>query len=157
MARHIVTLSAVLVLNLAFVGIAAAQGKTVTVPHKEACQGTLTNVVPGQLFFAGIGNATHFGRYAIQGSNNFDDKGNVLNGVFTTTTADGATISGIYAGTYTPLPDGKVRFDVNVRWLTGTGRLRGVTGQASVVAILDGVAPGAAFVYQTTGTLTFPR
>ena len=67
-----------------------------TVPHKEHCRGTLTNVVPGTLFFAGRGVATHFGKYTIVGSNDFDNAGNVLNGEFTTTAADGSTISGIY-------------------------------------------------------------
>jgi len=127
-----------------------------TVPHKEHCTGTLTDVFPGTLFFAGKGTATHFGKYSIEGSNDFDDEGNVLNGEFTTTAADSSTISGIYEGTYTPLPDGSVRFDVHVLWLTGTGRLAGVTGEADVVAFLDGVAPGAAFEYFTRGTLTFP-
>jgi hypothetical protein len=143
-------LAAVATLSLA--GSAWAQ----TVPHKEHCTGTLTDVVPGTLFFAGQGEATHFGLYTIEGSNDFDADGNVFGGVFTTTAADGSTISGIYAGTYTPLADGKVRFDVHVHWLEGTGRLAGVTGEADTVAILDGVAPGAAFEYVTRGTLTFP-
>src|SRR5262245_49224927 len=67
-----------------------------TVPHKEHCTGTLTDVVPGTLFFAGVGRATHFGRYSIEGNNDFDALGNVLNGEFTTTAADGSTISGTY-------------------------------------------------------------
>jgi hypothetical protein len=37
-----------------------------------------------------------------------------------------------------------------------TGRLAGVTREADVVAILDGVYTGAGFVYDTLGTLTFP-
>jgi hypothetical protein len=127
-----------------------------TVPHKERCTGTLTSVVPGTLHFAGTGNATHFGKYTITGSNDFDDEGNVLNGEFTTTTLDGSTITGVYEGTYTPLPDGRIRFDVHVLWIEGTGRLEGVTGEADVVAFLDGVTPGAAFEYVTKGTLTFP-
>jgi hypothetical protein len=145
-----------LVAGLGLAGPAVAQ----TVPHKERCAGTITTVDlgphGGTLRFAGTGRATHFGHYAITGSNDFDDQGTVLNGQFTTTAADGSTIAGMYAGTYTPLPSGQVRFDVHVCWVTGTGRLAGVTGEANVVAILDGVAPNAAFQYVTDGTLTFP-
>jgi hypothetical protein len=144
---------------LALVGsltLAASAGAGPTVPHKERCAGTIRAVLPGTLFFAGEGNATHFGEYSIVGSNDFDADGNVLNGEFITTAADGSTISGVYEGTYTPLPNGQVRFDVHVLWLEGTGRLEGVTGEGDVVAILDGVAPDAAFTYQTLGTLTFP-
>jgi hypothetical protein len=135
-----------------FAGAAQAQ----TVPHKEHCTGTLVEVVPGTLFFAGEGHATHFGDYSITGSNDFDDQGNVTNGQFTTVAADGSTISGTYEGTYTVLADGKIQFKVHVLWLEGTGRLEGVTGEADTVAILDGLEPGAAFEYDTKGTLTFP-
>lgn len=127
-----------------------------TLPHREHASGTLTDVQPGTLFFAGSGLATHFGRYSIEGSNNFDNLGNVNDGVFTTTTADGSTLTGIYFGTYTPLPSGQVRFNVEAQWLEGTGRFEGVTGTGDVVAILDAVAPGAGFEYVTNGTLTFP-
>jgi hypothetical protein len=131
-------------------------GAGVIVPHREHATGTLTDVVPGTLYFAGTGTAAHFGRYTITGSNCFDDQGNVLNGTFTTTAADGSTISGIYSGTYTVLSDGTVRFDVQVQWLEGTGRLARVTRDADVVAYLDGVYPGAGFEYFTVGTLTLP-
>jgi hypothetical protein len=127
-----------------------------TLPHREQCSGILTDVQPGVLFFAGSGVASYFGRYSIEGSNNFDNLGNVTDGVFTTMAADGSTISGIYFGTYAPLAGTQVRFNVHVEWQQGTGRLEGVTGQAEVVAILEDVAPGAAFEYVTDGTLTFP-
>jgi hypothetical protein len=127
-----------------------------TVPHKEHCQGTLTRVVPGTLYFAGEGEATHFGKYTITGSNDFDAAGHVLDGKFTTIAADGSTISGVYAGTYTVLGPDQVRFDVHVLWLEGTGRLAGVTGEADTVAFLNGVATGSHFEYVTNGTLTFP-
>jgi hypothetical protein len=158
--RSVVALLA-LVAGLSLASPAHAQ---VTVPHKEHCKGTLTDVLLPtpthplpSLLFAGVGQATHFGKYSVEGSNDFDDQGNVLNGEFTTTVADGSTISGVYEGTYTPLPDGTVRFDVHVLWLEGTGRLAGVTGEADTVAFLDGVFPGAAFEYFTDGTLTFPN
>src|SRR5262245_31436558 len=135
-----------------------------TVPHKEQCKGTIVDVLPPgpddplpTLLFAGEGRATHFGEYTIEGSNDFDDQGNVLGGQFTTTLGDGSTLSGVYEGTYQAFPDGTARFDVRVKWLKGTGRLKGVTGEADVVAFLDGINPGDAFEYFTDGTLTFPR
>lgn len=128
-----------------------------TKQHRERCTGTITDVINGNLSFAGQGLATHFGRYTIEGSNDVDDQGNVLNGQFTTTAADGSTLSGVYSGTYTPLPDGRFRFDVHASWLVGTGRLEGVTGEGDVVALLQGVAPGDAFEYVTRGFLDFPE
>jgi hypothetical protein len=110
----------------------------------------------GKLHFAGQGNATHFGKYSISGSNEFDDQGNVKNGEFTTIAADGATISGDFSGTYTVLADGRIRFDVRVHWTQGTGRLAGVTGEANTTAFLTGRQEGASFTYDTLGTLTFP-
>lgn len=127
-----------------------------TVPYKGRASGTLTTVSPGFLSFTAIGNATHLGRYTEVGSNNFDEFGNVSNGVFTYTAADGSTLSGTYSGTYTPLPTGDIRFNVNVDYVQGTGRLAGVTGDAQLVATLSGVALGAAFTYETRGSLVFP-
>lgn len=140
----------------AAVGLASPALAGPEVPHKEHAAGTLVGVEPGTLYFAGEGRATHFGRYSIEGSNDFDDAGNVFNGQFMTTAADGSTISGTYEGTFTPLSDGSVRFDVHVLWLEGTGRLAGVTGEADVVAFLDAVEVGAAFEYFTDGFLSFP-
>jgi hypothetical protein len=155
--------SAVLTLA-AGLGLANPATAGPTVPHKERCRGTLIDVLPPgpdnplpSLLFAGEGRATHFGKYSIEGSNDFNPlTGEVLNGRFTTTAANGSTISGVYAGTFTPLPDGRTRFDVHVLWLEGTGRLAGVTGAADVVAVLDGTEAGSAFEYVTLGTLTFP-
>jgi hypothetical protein len=127
-----------------------------TVPHKEHCAGTLVDVVPGTLFFAGAGHATHFGHYTITGSNEFDALNHVFNGAFTSIAADDSTISGMYEGRYEFLPTGQIQFIVHVCYLVGTGRLEGVTGEADTVAILDGLAPGDAFVYDTEGYLTFP-
>ena len=155
MSRNVWKVRWFAVVALALLAGAAQAGPTV--PHKEKCAGVIVDAVPGTLQFAGVGQSTHFGRYTIEGGNDYDDQGNVTDGVFTTTAADGSTISGVYKGTYTPLNDGRVRFNVRVLWLTGTGRLAGVTGEADVVAILDGVATGAAFQYVTEGTLTFPN
>ena len=155
MFRLLAKLASSVLVPLVLVGVSSALALAV-VPLKERATGTLTDVAPGSLTFAGEGNASHFGRFSEVGSANFDDVGNVSNGHFTTTTRDGATISGTFSGTYTPLPTGKIRFDLNVAYLSGTGRLAGVTGQADVVAELDGVAPGAALEYEGIGSLVLP-
>jgi len=144
---------------LALATIAAAAPAAIpprTVPHFERAAGVLDDIGPTTMVFSGGGMGTHFGRYTITGSHEYDAFGQITDGEFMTTTADGATISGTYSGTYEPLPSGEVRFDVHVLWLDGTGRLAGVTGEADVVAVLDSVAPGARLVYVTEGTLTFP-
>jgi hypothetical protein len=132
------------------------------VPHKEHCTGTLTGTTATSLQFAGSGTATHFGNYSESGGNNIVPDpmnpltGLVTDGTFTTITADRATITGIYSGSYTVLGPNSIRFDVVVHWQTGTGRLAGVTGQGNVVAFLDGNTTGSHFEYFTDGTLTFP-
>jgi hypothetical protein len=145
-----------LAMLIAGLGYARPAAADVSVPHKEHCKGTLTDVLPGKLSYQGKGNATHFGKYSIKGSSEFDDQGHVLNGEFTTTIADGSTISGTYSGTYELHDDGSATFLVDVLWLTGTGRLEGVTGSAKVIATLSSVTPGAPCEYVTQGTLTFP-
>lgn len=119
-----------------------------TVPHKEHAAGVLEDILPpsndhplATMVFVGGGYATHFGVNAIEGSHDFDDAGNVLNCQFATTAAGGATISGTCSGSYSILTDGSVEFELRVFWLEG-GRLDGVTGEADVVALLEGVAPG---------------
>jgi hypothetical protein len=145
-------------LALAVLALACSPGAAGehTVPHKERGKGTLEDVGAGFLTFAGGGKATHFGKYTQTGGNEFDDMGQVLNGFFTTTAADGSTISGIYFGSYTVNDDGTVTFDVTALWLEGTGRFEGVTGEARVIAHLEGVFEGARYEYVTKGTLTFP-
>lgn len=135
------------------VGVSSAQ---TTVPFRERSAGTITDVVPGTLSFAGVGQATHIGRYTIVGSAFFDDQGHILDAHFVETTRDGATIAGRFSGTYAPLPSGQLRFDVTVTWSDGTGRLAGVTGQGNVVALIDGVAPGAGFQAQGLGNFLLP-
>ena len=156
MSCHFRNLGAVLAIILAFANVPIQAAGAAIVPHRERCAGTLTNVSAGKLAFAGEGVGTHFGKYTIVGTNEFDNAGNVLNGKFSTTTSDGSKISGTYSGTYTPLASGEVRFDVRVFWLNGTGRLAGVTGEADVVALLDSVSTGAGFEYITRGTLALP-
>jgi hypothetical protein len=139
---------------------AALAGHPHNVPHQERSQGTLTSVTDGHLEFAGTGNATHFGNYTQTGGNDFvfvtATMGLVQKGKFTTTAADGSTITGIYCGTFTVHAPNLIEFDVTAVWQSGTGRLSGVTGQADVVAFLDGVALGAHYEYTDSGFLTFP-
>ena len=153
MLRLVTKLVSTALVPLVLVGIASA---AVVVPYKERSAGALTDVVPGHLSFAAEGRATYLGLYTMEGSNDFDLAGNVLNGAITLTSRDGSTISGSFAGTYAPLETGQVRFEVIVTWLAGTGRLEGVTGDAAVVAVVDGVAPGAAFRAQGFGNLVLP-
>jgi hypothetical protein len=136
--------------------VATAAAVSATVPYKERGTGTVTNVVGNRIFFAGGGKATHLGKYTLTGSNDFDLVGNIQNGQVTSTAANGATLSGTYAGTYTPLPTGQLKFDVHVQWSTGTDQLAGVTGAANVVAIIDGISPGSPYVLDGIGQLLFP-
>ncbi len=132
-----------------------------TVPHKETCDGQLTSVIPptpenplGTMTGIGRGNATHVGLYTFRGGHNFTADGRILNGRFVNTAADGSTVSGTYAGTFTPIAPNVFRFNVGVLYLRGTGRLAGVTGSGNVVAVVN-VATGQ-FHYETLATLTLP-
>lgn len=153
--RHYITKLSLALTILALACSPGVAGER-TVPHKEHGKGELEDVGEGFLTFMGGGVATHFGKYTQTGGNEFDDMGNVTDGFFTTTAADGSTISGIYFGSYTVNDDGTVTFDVTALWQEGTGRFEGVTGEARVIAQLEGVFAGAKYEYVTEGTLTFP-
>ncbi len=153
MFRLLTKLVPAVLASLVFVDVASALH---AVPMKSKAVGTITSVVPGTLSFTESGKATHFGNFSVVGSSDFDLLGNLSNGHFTTTTADGATITGTLSGTYAPQPSGKIQLNVTVVWLEGTGRLAGVTGQANIVALLDALAPGAAFSYAGLGHLVLP-
>ena len=75
-------------------------------------------------------------------------------GSFTSTAADGSTISGIYYGTFAPIGGGLFEFNVTAEWLVGTGRLEGVTGIGDVVAVLDGAT--GLLHYDTDATWDLP-
>src|SRR5262249_50902600 len=123
---------------------------------KEHSAGTITSLVGNRISFAGEGKATHLGKYTVTGSNDVDPFGNVTNGQVTAIAANGAAMSGTYAGTYAPLASGQFLFDVQVQWLSGTHQLEGTTGNAHVVAVLDGVAPGSSYALEGVGQLLFP-
>jgi hypothetical protein len=130
------------------------------VPHKESTDGVITNVVPitadnpvGHMDFKAVGVATHMGRYTETGGHDFYADGS-LSGSFKSTAADGSTISGVYYGVFFPIGDGLFEFDVTAEWQVGTGRLQGVTGSGSVVAILDGAT--LKFHFDTDATWMFP-
>ena len=144
------------VVSVAFVLAAwAASAQAQTVPLFEHCEGTVQSLGPAGLTFAGKGRATVFGLYTVEGSATPFPDGTILGGD-TSTTRDGATIKSEFAGVYQVLASGKIEFRVIAHWGQGTGRLAGVTGEAEIVAVLDGVTPGSAFFYDTIGTLTFP-
>jgi hypothetical protein len=136
-----------------------------TVPHKESADGKLTlsiNPTPqnplGTQTWIAQGNATHMGSYSQFGGHRFTapdalGRGLILMGYFTSTAADGSTISGNYAGTY-QIFGNQVRYNVTANWVTGTGRLAGVTGTAPVVALLNSTT--GTFHYDDVGTWTLP-
>jgi len=138
----------------------AASAQAQTVPLFERCEGTVQSFNPltGELGFAGKGRATVLGLYVVEGSSTaipLSPINGLVSGGDTSTTRDGATIKSEFAGVYEVLDSGKIKFHVFARWGDGTGRLAGVTGEAEVVAVLDGLAPGSAFFYDTIGTLKF--
>ena len=149
------------VVSAAFVLAAwAASAQAQTVPLFEHCEGTVQSLNPAtlELTFAGKGRATVLGLYAVEGSSAafpLSPTNGLVRGGDTSTTKSGATIKSEFAGVYAVLDSGKIEFRVTAHWGNGTGRLAGVTGQAEVVALLDGLAPGSAFLYDTIGTLKF--
>lgn len=145
----------VALVGLAPAGTAGAQ----TVPHQESCDGHMSKFVPptatepGFMGIDGLGEATHMGKYRILGGHSFTPDGQ-LEGPFTSTAADGSTVSGNYTGVFYPVGGTLFQFEVTVVWTEGTKRLAGVTGEASIVATLD-MATGQ-FHYDTDGTWTLP-
>lgn len=107
------------------------------VPHFENAIGQVIFQNNVRQEFVATGHGTHIGQYTQVGGHNFYPDG-TLEGEFTSTSSDGATISGTYFGTFAPIGGGLFEFDVTAVWLDGTGRLEGVTGIGEVKAILDG-------------------
>jgi hypothetical protein len=131
---------------------ATGAGPSGSIPHKEHCVGTITSYAPGAVAYTGQGVGTQFGQYTIVGSHAVDEQGNIFNGTFTSTAADGSTIHGIYTGSASLVGNGVARSDLHVTWLGGTGRFDGVVGQGDVVCF-HGTTAGSAMEYSTEGTL----
>jgi hypothetical protein len=151
--RPFVCLVATCILSLASVASAGP-----TIPYKARAKGVAIMTAPGKIEFQAEGRATHLGRYTDAGRHDFaftsPTQGVITNGSFTTTAANGATISGTHSGTFEVISPTLIRFNVTVQWQKGTGRLRGVTGTAEVVAVWD-ITTGE-FHYDKTGTWTRP-
>jgi hypothetical protein len=132
-----------------------------TVPHKEKAVGTIDSLSfpdagTAVQKWSGVGEATQMGRYTQSGRHSIDLATGEVSGVFTSTAADGSTISGTYDGTVTEIDPGVFLFDVTAHWLTGTGRLEGVTGQAHVLAVVLGIDAGSTFNYRDEGFWFLP-
>jgi hypothetical protein len=134
-----------------------------TVPHKEKASGVIhvSEVLPNSTIavqeWTAVGRATHMGKYTQVGSHKANlATGEIFDGVFVSTAADGSTVFGTFSGTFTINGDGSVSYSVTAIWLGGTGRLAGITGIAEVQALATGAAPGSTFVYVTEGTWTRP-
>jgi hypothetical protein len=117
--------------------------------HLESVDGQTISVIPPSetnpythMIGAGEGWATQLGHYKETFSHDItapdaEGHGLILHGRFTSTAADGSTITGTYSGTYTLLANNMVRFNVTPVWVEGTGRLAGITGQGTAVAVLN--------------------
>lgn len=154
----ILSVALAVIAGLASVQQASAQ----TVPHKERTDGVIlvsefdSPTLASQEWSA-VGQATHMGRYTEVGSHKADlATGEILDGEFTSTAADGSTISGIYYGNFTVNGDGSVSYQVVAEWLEGTGRFEGVTGIGDVSALATGVTPGSTFHFDANGVWDLP-
>ncbi len=132
-----------------------------SVPHKEKGAGHIDALYPISPTvvvqeWSGGGLATHLGDYTQSGIHAIDLTTGAIAGVFTTTAADGATLLGHYDGFIVLNPDGTVGYFVTAFWDVATGRLEGVTGEGTVVALAESPFPGAAYSYITDGELLFP-
>jgi hypothetical protein len=129
------------------------------VPYKDCVSGTsaVIGIAPPTVAIQidGTGQATHLGRFRIIGNHILNFKtGEVPDGEFTSTAADGSTISGTYSGTFTvDAPDVRT-LHLTVLVLEGTDRLLGVTGKIQSTVTVKGVGPE--FTFTSEGYLTFP-
>jgi hypothetical protein len=132
-----------------------------TIPARGTANGQVTaqtNPTPenpvGRQEYVATGVGTMIGRYTQQGVTLFSLDGKVT-GTYVQTSADGATSSGRYSGTFAPIPGTpNFRFDVVVIIEGGTGRLAGITGRLNTTAILNGLT--GAFQSQSSGVLVLP-
>src|SRR5262245_18957054 len=108
-----------------------------SVPYKEKSKGQIISDTGSRQDWVAVGQGTHVGKYTEAEHHDYAPDGS-LSGEFTVTAADGSTISGTYDGSFAPIGGGFFQFEVTVQWLSGTGRLEGVTGTGTATAILDG-------------------
>jgi hypothetical protein len=138
---------------------AAPQGNKVKLT--ELCTGEETDLILSpvpMLEFAGKGISSVIGPYTISGGHVFNPDTGELSGVFTQTALDGSTLSGTYEGIFYEAVEGSgvFVFEVSVTYSVGTDKLEGVTGEASVEAVLFGDQPGSPLAYTTEGFLRVP-
>ena len=149
--------TAITALALAFGGLAPSAGATTAVPFLGRDVGGF--VVPGAcsdgvvVDIDGAGWATHVGRYAYSALECFNPAAGTFAGAATITAADGATLSGHYAGTVAGTDDPSViTYAEDFVVDGGTGRFAGASGQL----VVDGLANLATGAYSQSlaGSLT---
>jgi hypothetical protein len=148
---------AVAALALAFGGLAPSAGAATAVPFRGWDVGGF--VVPGEcsggvvVDIDGAGWATHVGRYQYSALECFNPAAGTFAGDATITAADGATLSGHYAGTVAGTNDPNViTYAEDFIVDGGTGRFAGASGHLTV----DGLANLATGAYgqSLAGSLT---
>jgi hypothetical protein len=152
------SLSAIAALALAIGGLAPASvGATTAVPFRGWDVGGF--VLPGAcaggvaVDIDGAGWATHVGRYEYSALECFNPDAGTFAGAATITAADGATLSGHYAGTVAGTDDPNVITYAEAFVVDGgTGRFAGASGHLAV----DGLANLATGAYSQSlaGSLT---
>jgi hypothetical protein len=143
---------------LAFGGIApVGAGATTAVPFRGWDVGgfSLAGACAGGVAvdIGGAGRATHLGQYEYSALECFNPDAGTFAGVATITAADGATLSGHYAGTVAGTTDPNViSYSENLVIDGGTGRFAGASGQLAV----DGLAnlTTGAYSQSLAGSLT---
>jgi hypothetical protein len=87
---------------------------------------------------SGGGTATHVGKYTIINSHCVHPStGDLTEGAFVKTAANGDQISGTYTGGARPGPDGTFSITGEVTFTRGTGRFARVTGSTNMVGTLQ--------------------
>jgi hypothetical protein len=109
--------------------------------------------------FSGTGNATHLGSFIAEQEHKLNLlTGEVLQGIFTFTAANGDTVFGTYGGLGTPLPSGLVQFKGSFTIDGGTGRFSEATGEGDCSGVIDpsGFPTSATATLALDGTISSP-
>lgn len=147
-------------LALGLGALAPANVKAATVPFRGWDVGGF--VLPGAcaggvaVDIDGVGRATHVGRYEYSALECFNPTAGTFSGAATITAADGATLTGHYAGTVGGTADPNViTYAEDFVIDGGTGRLAGASGHLAI----DGLANLATGAYTQTlvGSITITR